>query len=216
MTFRRAAFLAVACAGGLLALSACSAGSGAVAPAGSTPATSAAGAPAGSASAAATAAAGGPATKPHVTDVKAGAEPECRSGGLTVTMGVADSSSGHRGQTIVFRNNGSSACFLRGYPGVAALGADGKQVAQAERTSAGYEGGLRAGKPPKVRLAAGAAASARVEALAARDDGGSCTPYAGLLVTPPDETHSVKLAWDTDACTSLEVHPVVAGSTGQG
>lgn len=205
MTRRPAALLAMTCAGGLLALSACSAGSDAAAPANSPPAV-----------APTTAAAGTPATKPHVTDVNATAVPECRSGRLTITMGVADSSSGHRGQTVVFRNTGSSACFLQGYPGVAALDAGGKQAAQAERTSAGYEGGLQAGKPPKVRLAAGATASARVEALAARDDGGSCTPYAGLLVTPPDETHSVKLAWNTDACTALEVHPVVAGSTGQG
>jgi len=74
---------------------------------------------------------------------------------------------------------------------------------------------VRAGNPPVVSLAAGASASATVEALAFDQAGNACTAYAGLLVTPPDETHSVRVAWGSDGCSELEIHPVVAGTTGQ-
>ena len=51
-------------------------------------------------------------------------------------------------------------------------------------------------------------------ALAAGPHGESCTGYAGLLVTPPDETHSVRVGWDSDGCSTLEIHPVVPGTSG--
>jgi hypothetical protein len=54
-----------------------------------------------------------------------------------------------------------------------------------------------------------------VEALAIdATTGNSCTPYAGILVTPPNETHSIKLPWPSDGCSVLQIHPVVPGTTG--
>jgi hypothetical protein len=139
---------------------------------------------------------------------------ECVLKQLAVTITGGDAGSTHRSRVVLFRNTGSAGCFLQGYPGVAALDAKGKQVDQAERTTAGYLGGLRSGKPPRVSLAPGTTASAMVEATAATSSGDSCTAYAGLLVTPPDETHSAKLTWGSDGCANLEIHPVVPGSTG--
>ena len=66
-----------------------------------------------------------------------------------------------------------------------------------------------------MNLAPGNSASATVEALASGPDGASCTGYAGLLVTPPDETHAVHLNWGSDGCSDLQIHPVVPGTTGQ-
>lgn len=140
----------------------------------------------------------------------------CRIANLTVTLGSQDSASGHRSVAVVFRNSGSTTCRLTGYPGVDAVGGDGRTLAHAERTPRGYLGGVAQGaRPSAVTLRPGGVASALVEASGFRADGASCTAYARLVVTPPDDVRSVRLRWDTDSCSDLEVHPVVAGATGR-
>lgn|SRR6266487_2384279 len=141
---------------------------------------------------------------------------ECTVAHLSINLGGGDAGSGHRSAALMFRNTGSVTCRLHGYPGVAALNAHGTQIQQARRTPSGYLGGLKQGaSAPIVDIAPGQSASALLEALAFGPDGGSCTPYAGLLVTPPDDTRSVRLAWSGDGCSNLEIHPVVPGDTGQ-
>jgi hypothetical protein len=122
---------------------------------------------------------------------------------------------GHVGAPVLFRNTGSAACHLQGYPGVAALDDSGRQAAQAERTPQGYLGGLPFGaSPPVVELGAGETASALVEANNnPTPPATSCVSYPSLLVTPPDDTRSVNIALSMSGC-SLQVHPVVAGDTG--
>jgi hypothetical protein len=139
---------------------------------------------------------------------------ECKLAQLDVTITEGSAGSTHRSKIILFRNTGSARCVLQGYPGVAALDSTGKQIEQAKRTPAGYLGGVASGKTPLVNLAPGGTASATVEALATGPNGESCTGYAGLLVTPPDETHSVRLDWGSDGCSSLQIHPVVPGTSG--
>ncbi len=141
----------------------------------------------------------------------------CTPGGLKVTVGAESAGSGHRSVALVFTNVGSTPCTLHGYPGVAALNATGAQIAQATRTPSGYLGGLAPGRAiPYVTLAAGQSASATVEAMAFNaSDGSACTAYAGLLVTPPNETRSVRVPWTNDGCSGLEIHPVVPGVTGR-
>ncbi|TNH26830.1 DUF4232 domain-containing protein [Micromonospora orduensis] len=140
----------------------------------------------------------------------------CTTANLTVTLGSPDAASGHRSVAVVFRNSGSTSCRLTGYPGVDALGGDGRTLAHAERTPRGYLGGAaRGARPPTVTLRPGGVASALVEAQGFRADGGPCTAYVRLLVTPPDDVRSVRLGWDTDSCGELEVHPVVPGVTGR-
>ena len=139
---------------------------------------------------------------------------ECKIGQLDVSITAGDAGVGHRSKVVVFRNTGSTRCVLQGYPGIAALDGAGDQVAQAKRTPSGYLGGVASGKAPLVNLAPGQSASATVEALAFGPNGESCTGYTGLLVTPPDETHSVRVAWGSDGCSDLQVHPVVPGTSG--
>ncbi len=127
---------------------------------------------------------------------------------------------------IGFVNTGSSACTLSGYPGVAALNAQGQQVAQAQRVPSGMLGGLHNGSttPPLVTLSAGQTASAAVEGSdMPRDTATSCTYYPSFLVTPPNETHSVSVAASTGGsgssqgfpgCAPITVNPVVPGSSG--
>ncbi len=142
----------------------------------------------------------------------------CTLDHLSVTAASGGAGSGHRSMVLVFTNTGSAVCKLYGYPGVAGLDSGGNQIQQAARALRGYLGGLAAGKSPEdLFLGPGESASAIVEALAFHaSDGSACTPFANLLVTPPNETHSVRVAWDNDGCDSLQIHPVVLGKTGQG
>jgi hypothetical protein len=178
---------------------------------------------------AATEAVGGtPVTGPHTMPTSPGSTPDtpvapppttpanCTIDHLSVVSQHGSAASGHRSMVLVFTNHGP-VCRLFGYPGVAALNGGGAQIEQAVRTTNGYMGGLPAGQNPvSAYLSNGESASAIVEAVAYQPNGDACTPYAGLLVTPPNETHSVKLTWDNDGCASLQIHPVVLGTTGQG
>jgi hypothetical protein len=130
---------------------------------------------------------------------------ECVKSGLTVTLGDHGSANGNRYFVVLFRNSGFTSCRMRGYPGVAALDAGGGQVAQATRFDTAE---------PEVTLAPGQVASATVHGLAANPDGTACTGYQGLLVTAPDDTGSTRLDPHTDMCGSLDVRPVVPGTTG--
>ena len=141
------------------------------------------------------------------------AETDCALSQLSVTDSNGSARSTHRAVVLVFANTSSTTCHLTGYPGVAALNASDQQIAQATRTLSGYLAGVRA--VAQVQLAPGASASATVEALAVDPTtGNACTRYAGILVTPPNETHSIKLPWPNDGCASLQIHPVVQGTTG--
>lgn len=155
-----------------------------------------------------------PAASPSATS---GQQNSCVIGQLLITAGANVSGSGHRGVPVVFTNIGQSMCRLSGYPKVTALNANGEPVAQAEQRPSGYLGGLKTGSEPStVDLHPGRPASAMVEALAFNASGGSaCTPYASIQVTPPGQSSAVTLAWNNGGCSQLEVHPVVAGDTGQ-
>lgn len=130
-------------------------------------------------------------------------------------MGATAAGSGHRGVALILTNTGGRACRVSGYPGVGGLDAGGKRV-QARQTPGGYLGGLGSGSPSTVTLVPGASASALVEALAFNaSDGSACAAFGGLLVTVPDDTVVTRLSWQTDACSDLQVHPVVPGTTGR-
>jgi hypothetical protein len=141
------------------------------------------------------------------------AETDCPLSQLAVSDQKGSAGSTHRSVILIFRNTSAVTCHLTGYPGVAALNSTDQQIAQATRTLHGHLGG--ATSAGTVTLAAGASASATVEALAIdATTGNGCAAYAGILVTPPNETHSIKLAWPGDGCSALEIHPVVLGTTG--
>jgi Protein of unknown function (DUF4232) len=136
----------------------------------------------------------------------------CRKADVDLSLGSGAAGSGHRSIALIFTNRSARPCRITGYPGVAALDSSGAPVAQAKRTLRGYLGGLPAGaRAQPVTLRPGQSATAVVEALAFDPaTGSSCTSYLGLLVTVPDDTASTRLAWVTDGCAALEVHPVVA------
>jgi hypothetical protein len=108
----------------------------------------------------------------------------------------------HADQVVMFTNGGSSSCWMRGYPGVAALDSAGTQIRQAARSG---------GSAPRITLAPGQTASAMVSANTA-----SCSSpasVAGLLVTAPDQRTSTRLGPAGQFClSSLSVGTVQAGN----
>jgi len=131
---------------------------------------------------------------------------------VTATNPPGGAAAGHDGVVLLFTNNSTSTCTLTGYPGVAGLDASEHQVAQAARTLEGYLAGCACNTPPELTLHAGAVVSAMVEAVDALN-GGPCTSFAGLLVTPPNTTLSTKVSLAPYSC-QFEIHPVVVGQTG--
>jgi len=150
----------------------------------------------------------------------------CTTAQLHVSVIGGDVAAGNVSAVIGFVNAGSGTCTLSGYPGVAALNAQGQQVAQAQRVPSGMLGGLHNGSttPPVVTLAVGQGASAAVEGSdVPSGTATSCTSYPSFLVTPPNETHSVTVAASTGGsgsssgfpgCAPITVNPVVPGTSG--
>jgi hypothetical protein len=110
----------------------------------------------------------------------------------------------HADNVVTFRNDGSAPCVIRGYPGVAALSAAGRQIQQAVRVT-----GVAI---PAVTLVPGRVASAEIFGNTA-----SCTTLvrvAGLLVTAPDQRTSTRLGSYGALCVrSLRVGPVLPGNS---
>jgi hypothetical protein len=141
--------------------------------------------------------------------------PTCAASQLRLTS-YSNSGMGHIIDILVFTNTSSATCFVRGYPGVAGLNAQGKQVVQAERTTQGYVRALPTGQAvPVVTLAPQQAASSSVEGDdVARGTETSCPTYPSLLVTPPNTTTSIVVKLGMAGCVPVQVHPVVPGTTG--
>jgi len=150
----------------------------------------------------------------------------CKNGQIAVTVRDAGAAAGSTGQVIGFVNVSKVACTLTGYPGVAGLDAQGRQVIQAQQQLMGMLGGLANGAttPPTVTLRPGQSASAMVEGT---DNpvgtATSCTYYPSLLVTPPGLTRPKKVTETLPGssipgfpgCSGIRVDPVVPGPTGR-
>lgn len=143
-----------------------------------------------------------------------GTPPACNAAQLTLSVHGIQGGAGHAAAVLLFRDRGTP-CSLRGYPSVDGLAANGLVVVRARQTAAGYLGGIRSGSaPPTVALKTGQTASALLEGLTGPTAGGAaCPSYAALLVTPPHQTHSVRLQVSYTLCYP-QVHPVLPGTTG--
>jgi hypothetical protein len=150
----------------------------------------------------------------------------CRVAQLRIQAGEGGGAAGNVGQTVVFTNVGQTTCTMGGYPGVAALNAQGNQVAQAVRHPTGMIGGLPndSSPIPVVTLAPGQTASAEIEGSGLPPGSATtCVGYPAFLVTPPGETQSVRVAVPTvnnsyggfPGCYPISVNPVVPGDTGR-
>jgi hypothetical protein len=133
----------------------------------------------------------------------------CVDGQVHVSNGGQQAASGHREIVLVFSlAPGARECSLTGYPGVDS-GAGGP-VLRAERTMAGFMGGLRdTDVPPTIPVTASTPGRAVVEGVAVdrTDPKRLCPTYTELQVTAPDTLNAVTVPVDIDTC-ELQVHPV--------
>jgi hypothetical protein len=113
---------------------------------------------------------------------------------------------------IDFQNVGSAPCRMFGYPGVAGLNSAGEQVTQAVRPVGG---------PALAGVVLGTMQFASAEVSTGDNPVGTnpCLDIPALLVTPPDDSYSVRVGIGTQgnaeaiyACQGLSVGPVVAGA----
>lgn len=199
-TLRGAAGMAMASAGAVLALAGCNA---------TTSQNCSAGGAAASASAADQGgAAHGTTASPVARDAGQSSTPECTLGDLAISLGAAlpPGAPVVSQRPIIFENTGSAACFVVGWPGVAALDAGGAQIFQATRVNA---------KGPQVTLQPGDSASATLDTIAFHAVPGSsqppCPTVQNLLVTPPDETHSRRIAFGAPVCDPPKVTSLAPG-----
>jgi Protein of unknown function (DUF4232) len=138
----------------------------------------------------------------------------CGNSSVAVSNSPSQSATGHSSLVLLFKNVGGAACTLTGYPGLDALGGSNQVLVHAKRTLFGFMGGAAA--VTTVTLAPGGSASATVEWLNFNPaTSGDCTFSKSIAATPPNTTKTVNLPASVSIC-QLQVHPVVAGTTGQG
>src|SRR5664279_607617 len=131
-------------------------------------------------------AAGGPALAATV--------PACGNQSLTVSHTHPQGATGHADVVIRFKNTSHSTCSLYGYPGLDALGKNGKVLAHAKRTVSGFTGGSHHGVRTVV-LEPGKFASADVEWMNFNPvTSGPCTFSQSIATTPANTSHTVHFA----------------------
>lgn len=134
---------------------------------------------------------------------------------MTWTNPPGGGAAGHIGIVLLFQNSSTSTCVLSGYPGVDGLDAAGHRVASASRTLNGMIGFCGCTAPATLTLGPGVVVSAVTEGDGAGSGGSTpCTPFASMLVTPPNTTMSTKIPASPYSC-DFTVHPVVTGIVGQ-
>jgi hypothetical protein len=137
----------------------------------------------------------------------AAAVPACRGALIHVSHGVTQGATGHSYMPLFFKNIGQTACSLRGYPGLDALGGYGSVLKHAAR---------EVGPTPGVRtivLQSFLTASALVTYNNFTAQGGSCRHSSAIAVTPPNTSTTHYMPVSVNLC-GLAVFPVVKGTSG--
>lgn len=141
--------------------------------------------------------------------------PACGNHSLTVSATRENGATGHSNFVLLFKNKTHSSCSLFGYPGLDALNSHGHAIAHAKRTVLGFTGGSHHGLRTIV-VKPGHFASADVEWHNFNfRTGGACKFSHSVAATPANTGHTVHLARSVSVC-GLQVHPTVAGKSGNG
>jgi hypothetical protein len=141
--------------------------------------------------------------------------PACGNNSLHVTATREDGATGHANFVLLFENVSKSPCTIHGYPGLDALKTNGTVLAHAKRTVSGFTGGSKHGVPT-VLVKRLHFASADVEWMNFNPTtGGDCRFSHSVATTPANTAHAVHIARSVSDCR-LQVHPTVAGKTGNG
>jgi hypothetical protein len=143
----------------------------------------------------------------------ASAVPACGNQSLAVSATREQGATGHGNFVLLFRNKTVSACTLFGYPGLDALNASGGVMKHANRTLSGFTGGSTHGLQT-ILVQPGHFASADVEWMNFNPNTAGPCPFShSVAATPANTSHTVQLARSVSVCR-LQVHPTVAGKSG--
>lgn len=132
----------------------------------------------------------------------------CKAASLTATTDASGGgAAGSVYMQLILTNSGTEPCLLKGYAGVSlTAGADGEPIGAAA---------TRDDSTPvsDVMLAPGKAGSATLRyTQAANYPDCTRTPAAGFRVYPPDDTASLFVAQQLDACTNTEINLLTVGA----
>ncbi|MFG2269815.1 DUF4232 domain-containing protein [Streptomyces chartreusis] len=111
----------------------------------------------------------------------------CHTSQLRASIGRPSPGAGQRNFPIVLTNTGDHTCTVRGYPGAAFVDAAGKQLGPDPKRSPDT--------PTTVTLTPGGSAWAGLTFASPEISGARTALPKSLLVTPPDERDSLKVAW---------------------
>ncbi|MFI5240134.1 MAG: DUF4232 domain-containing protein [Candidatus Saccharimonadia bacterium] len=142
-----------------------------------------------------------PATSPPSSGISG-----CVTTSLSASLAATSSAAGTTYKNLILTNVGKLSCTLVGYPGVSLVDASGNQLGS-PATRSGSSGAA-------VTLAPNGEASA---ILSFPDPGvlpvGKCSAAAtNLRVYPPNQTASIDVADNDQACPGFLVYPIVSGT----
>ena len=128
----------------------------------------------------------------------------CDGATLAVSVGQSEGAAGTIHYPILFTNRGGAACYLQGFPGVAAADAGGTA-----KVNAGRSTGATA---TRVVLTPGRTAHADLAVRNVPPSSAACPSYPLLLVTPPDSRRTSTISRSVQPCANqMRVTVVQAG-----
>jgi hypothetical protein len=116
----------------------------------------------------------------------------CHTADLSVSLGQQDSGTGHTGLNVALTNRSTRPCRLYGYGGLQLLDAAGGRLPTEQARVAQPA-------PRLITLAPGASAYSGLY-WAFSPEAAPCERSAFLLVTPPDETQSLRTTFAQQVC----------------
>jgi hypothetical protein len=153
---------------------------------------------------------GGPTPTPTASAAQAPPATRCHSSELRASIGPDHPGAGQENFAVILVNGSHRTCTVYGFPGVAFVNSAGEAVTPDPERTTGQEQRI-------VTLAPGASAwSALVFTNPAISGVTTVTP-AAVLVTPPDETESIRVRWtggkvsNTGKASVPQVSPVRPG-----
>jgi len=140
----------------------------------------------------------------------------CEPGDTEIVMGPGGAGLGHWSITLLLVDPGARTCTFKGYPTVRAFVSLTRHWVAARRTPSGYLGGLGSGQTiMPVTLTFDTVASFMIEGTDVPvGNARSCPQYVRLVAALPGWHPTANLPIDAPACSTLQVHPLVIGPTG--
>lgn len=127
-------------------------------------------------------------TAPPASPATTASSARCRTADLRASIGPNDPGAGQETFAVVLTNRSDRTCTVYGFPGIAFVDGAGEAVTPDPERTTGQE-------EPKVTLKPGASAWSALTFTNPEVTGVTTVTPAAVLVTPPDETAPIKVAW---------------------